>query len=133
MLAVNMFRSSASLIKARPYRSAALALAAAGLVGSIVCVWTEFVQSPNRFIFFHLTRADKPVIFGIERDELLKFKGKGSGRIRSALAERSRLKVQQFGMSKQSDGQIRVAPGQQIELTPADASTVRYGATFIVP
>lgn len=125
MLAVNMLRSSASLIKARPYRSAALALSAGALVGSIVCVWTEIVQSPNRFIFFHLTRADKPVIFGIERDELLKFKGKGSGRIRSALAERSRLTVQQFGMSKQGDGQIRIAPGQPIELTPADASTVR--------
>ena len=61
------------------------------------------------------------------------FKGNGSGRIRSALAQQPRLAVQQFGLSKQDDGHIRIAPGKPIELTQPDAAAKRYGATFVVP
>jgi hypothetical protein len=77
--------------------------------------------------FFHLARSDGPVIFGVERDDLLKLRGRGAGRIRGAIAQQGRLQVQQYVISQQEGGRFRISPEKQIELTEADAPLVRLG------
>ncbi|WP_139861595.1 hypothetical protein [Bradyrhizobium ivorense] len=90
-------------------------------------MWNDLVQT-NRTIFFHLARSESPVIFGVERDELLKLRGRGAGRIRSAIAQQGRLQVQQYAISRQGDGRFGIGPERQIELTQADTPLVRFGA-----
>ncbi|WP_139479856.1 hypothetical protein [Bradyrhizobium ivorense] len=105
-------------------------IAAAGLGLVVVAtgmLWNDLAQT-NRTIFFHLARSESPVIFGAEREELLKLRGRGAGRIRSAIAQQGRLQVQQYAISRQGDGRFRIGPEKQIELTQADAPLVRFGA-----
>jgi hypothetical protein len=96
-------------------------------------LWNDLIQQSSRTIFFHLARNDNPVIFSVERDELLKLRGRGAGRIRDAIAQQGKLQVQQYGVSKQEDGRFRISPEKQIELTQADAPLVRFGASFVLP
>jgi hypothetical protein len=103
------------------------------LLLTVGVIWSEFIQQPNRTVFFHLAQSDNPVIFGLERDELLRLKGRGAGRIRSAIVQQGKLQVQQYGISKQEDGRFRISPERKLELTQSDAPLVRFGATFIIP
>jgi hypothetical protein len=115
-------------------RSWKISAAAVGLaLLATLTFWNEFTQHRKRTIFFHLARGDDPVIFGVERDDLLKLKGRGASRIRSAIAQQGKLQVQQYGISKQQDGRLRISPEKQIELTQTDAPLVRFGATFVLP
>jgi hypothetical protein len=111
-------------------------IAAVGVALVVVAtgkLWNDLVQQTNRTIFFHLARSENPVIFGVERDELLKLRGRGASRIRGAIAQQGKLQVQQYGISKQQDGRFRISPERQIELTQADAPLVRFGASFVLP
>ncbi|KYK46110.1 hypothetical protein A1D31_33510 [Bradyrhizobium liaoningense] len=94
--------------------------------------WLDTAQQANRTVFFHFRRGDDLVTFGIERDELLKFQGRGASRITHALGEQRALRVRQYGVHK-TRGSVQIGPDKQIELTPGDASSVRFGASFVVP
>ncbi|SFH65906.1 hypothetical protein SAMN05216525_101120 [Bradyrhizobium sp. Gha] len=102
------------------------------LVASVV-FWMDTARQANQAVFFHHRRGDDLVIFGIQRDELLKFPGRGASRIRHALAEQGALWVKQYGVRKTEGGGVKVGPEKQIELTRGDAASVRFGASFVIP
>jgi len=58
---------------------------------------------------------------------LLKFDGKGAGRVKGAL-QHGPVKVWQYTLRNAGIGKWRFAPGREIELTTADASSIGFGA-----
>jgi hypothetical protein len=89
-------------------------------------------QKPNRMVFFHMEGQGKPAVFGMMRDDLLKLDGKGAGRIKGAL-EHGPVKVWQYTLRNEGSGKWRLAPDHEIELTSADASSIKFGARIAIP
>lgn len=115
------------------FRVVEIAAGAALVLLASFVFWLDTAQQENRTVFFHFRRGDDLVIFGIERDELLKFQGRGSSRIRHALVEQGALRVRQYGVHRTEGGSVQIGPEKQIELTPGDASLIRFGASFVIP
>jgi hypothetical protein len=104
-------------------------------IGLVVIVASMAIgqrQQPNRMVLFHIERQDGPFVFGMMRDDLLKLDGKGAGRIKGAL-EHGPVKVWQYTLRNEGSGKWRLAPEREIELTSADASSIRFGAKIAVP
>ena len=89
-------------------------------------------QKPNRMVFFQMEGQGGPSAFGMMRDDLLKLDGKGAGRIKAAL-EHGPVKVWQYTLRNEGSGRWRLAPEREIELTSADASSIRFGARIAIP
>ena len=89
-------------------------------------------QKPNRMVLFHMEGRDEPSVFGMMRDDLLKLDGRGAGRIKGAL-KHGPVKVWQYVLRNEGRGKWRLAPEREIELTSADASSIRFGARIAIP